>query len=104
MRQQDIDKITYAVGKSIREAVVYSGYGRLLGALLSRTGRRDIEENIKELCGDRAMKVIFYRFGLDGTGLKTLKEAGLKFGVTRERVRQIEAKGLEVMRFNIINK
>jgi len=38
------------------------------------------------------------RYGLDGTGEKTLEEVGNIYGVTRERVRQIEAKTLEKIR------
>ena len=38
------------------------------------------------------------RFGLDGGEMHTLEEVGKEFGVTRERVRQIEAKTLEKLR------
>jgi RNA polymerase primary sigma factor len=42
----------------------------------------------------RERKVIELRFGLKGEHPRTLEEVGLKFGVTRERIRQIEAKTL----------
>jgi len=42
----------------------------------------------------RERKVIELRFGLKGGHPKTLEEVGLAFGVTRERIRQIEAKTL----------
>jgi RNA polymerase primary sigma factor len=42
----------------------------------------------------RERKVIELRFGLDGEHPRTLEEVGQKFGVTRERIRQIEAKTL----------
>ena len=38
------------------------------------------------------------RFGIGGTTDHTLKEIGKEFGVTRERIRQIEAKALEKLR------
>ena len=38
------------------------------------------------------------RFGLGGTSEHTLQEVGETFGVTRERIRQIEAKALEKLR------
>ena len=46
----------------------------------------------------RERKIIEMRFGLaDGIG-HTLEEVGKEFGVTRERIRQIEAKVLQKMR------
>jgi RNA polymerase primary sigma factor len=42
----------------------------------------------------RERKVIELRFGLKGEHARTLEEVGQKFGVTRERIRQIEAKTL----------
>ena len=47
---------------------------------------------------DRERDVIRMRFGLDGERLHTLEEAGKKLGVTRERVRQVEAKALAKLR------
>ena len=44
---------------------------------------------------DRSREVIFSRFGLGTTEEEmTLEEIGLRFGVTRERIRQIESKAL----------
>jgi RNA polymerase primary sigma factor len=39
-----------------------------------------------------------FRFGLDGGSEKTLEEVGVKFGVTRERVRQIQNLALKKLR------
>ena len=39
---------------------------------------------------EREKKIIFSRFGLDGGKPKTLEEVGKKFGVTRERIRQLQ--------------
>jgi RNA polymerase primary sigma factor len=38
------------------------------------------------------------RFGLDGSAVHTLEEVGRMFGVTRERIRQIEASALQQLR------
>ena len=47
---------------------------------------------------DREQRVIALRFGLDGGRARTLEEVGDEFGVTRERIRQIEAKTLAKLR------
>ena len=47
---------------------------------------------------EREQKVLRYRFGLDDGKARTLEEVGVIFGVTRERIRQIEAKALRKLR------
>jgi len=47
---------------------------------------------------DKERKVIVYRFGLEGEEPKTLEQIGNIFGLTRERVRQIEAAALAKLR------
>ena len=47
---------------------------------------------------DREHQVLRMRFGLDDGRTHTLEEIGNQFGVTRERIRQIEAKALRKMR------
>jgi RNA polymerase primary sigma factor len=47
---------------------------------------------------DREATILRYRFGLDGGTEKTLEEVGAKFGVTRERVRQIQNLALKKLR------
>ncbi len=47
---------------------------------------------------DRERKVLRLRFGLDDGRARTLEEVGKKFNVTRERIRQIEAKALRKLR------
>jgi RNA polymerase primary sigma factor len=46
----------------------------------------------------REATILRYRFGLDGGTEKTLEEVGQKFGVTRERVRQIQNIALAKLR------
>ena len=64
-----------------------------------------IHEMLKEEIGDvlltltdREEQVLRLRFGLDDGSPKTLEEVGQMFGVTRERIRQIEAKALRKLR------
>lgn len=68
---------------------------------LEATNRQLIKENIHEMLNylsPRERKIIEMRFGLkDGVG-HTLEEVGHEFGVTRERIRQIEAKVLQKMK------
>ena len=57
----------------------------------------DIEEILSGL-SDREAKVIRMRFGLSNSRMMTLEEVGREFGVTRERIRQIESKALRNLR------
>ena len=53
----------------------------------------------------REQKILKMRFGLEDGRTHTLEEVGKEFGVTRERIRQIEAKSLEkIQTFEIISK
>ena len=55
-------------------------------------------EGVLETLTDREKKVLILRFGLDDGRARTLEEVGKEFDVTRERIRQIEAKALRKLR------
>jgi RNA polymerase primary sigma factor len=56
-----------------------------------------LNEVLSEL-GDRERRVVILRFGLENDRPMTLEEVGKEFNVTRERIRQIEAKALRKLR------
>ncbi|MEX2145085.1 MAG: sigma-70 family RNA polymerase sigma factor [Candidatus Spechtbacterales bacterium] len=64
-------------------------------------GRELLRERLDKIILDlspREQKILRMRFGLDDGITHTLEEVGKEFGVTRERIRQIEAKSLEKIR------
>jgi len=63
--------------------------------------RKLLKQQLREILVDlspREQKILKMRFGLDDGITHTLEEVGKEFGVTRERIRQIEAKSLEKIR------
>ena len=59
--------------------------------------RDEVNELLKNL-DDREAEIIRYRFGLDGYAPLSLKEVGLIFNLTKERIRQIEKKALQQLK------
>ncbi|MFM8230713.1 MAG: RNA polymerase sigma factor RpoD/SigA [Chthoniobacterales bacterium] len=59
---------------------------------------RDEIVDLLDVLDARERKIISYRFGLDGGRERTLEEVGKKFGVTRERIRQLQNIALLKMR------
>ncbi len=57
-------------------------------------------DSILQTLSEREKKILTMRFGLGGTKSHTLEEVGQEFAVTRERIRQIEAKALAKLRKN----
>ena len=61
----------------------------------------DLIHEVIGILDPRETTILRYRFGLDGGGEKTLEEVGQKFGVTRERIRQIQNVALGKLRKKI---
>lgn len=89
-------------------ATADEGSARLMAALFRRENRPCLCQPTKELTAvvlsalkglkPKEATVITSRFGLDGSGAKTLEKVGQRLGVTRERIRQIQVKALHRLR------
>ena len=68
---------------------------------------KDMRDEVGDLLAvldDRERRIINCRFGLDGAKTKTLEEVGEKFGVTRERIRQLQNIALRKLRRALAKK
>ena len=102
--KQDIASLDAAVGHDGEDE------DSVLGDFIEDEGRispedaaaaQMLKEQIAEILGslsEREQKVIKLRFGIGGGRPHTLEEVGAEFAVTRERIRQIEAKALRKLR------
>jgi RNA polymerase primary sigma factor len=66
--------------------------------LLRDKNLRDQVGELLDVLDDREREIIFQRFGLDGGNPRTLEVIGKKFGVTRERIRQLQNVALDKLR------
>jgi RNA polymerase primary sigma factor len=85
---QSTQLVNFLVDESIPEPVVAA----------SKQLLREQVRNALQFLSDRERQVLEMRFGLKDGKDHTLEEVGRKFGVTRERIRQIEAKALRKLR------
>ena len=79
------DDDTTEFGEIVGDAEALTPFERLRDKNL-----RDEVGDLLAVLDEREKKIIFSRFGLDGGKAKTLEEVGKKFGVTRERIRQLQ--------------
>jgi RNA polymerase primary sigma factor len=96
--------------RSFDAPIMYDKKERYLSEIIKDTSFAEPEEKIvddalREAIGrvletltDKEKAVIRYRYGLDGSEPKSLKEIGKKFNLTKERIRQIEKKALKRLR------
>ena len=86
-----------------------SEYGELIGdegatdpalALENKNMHTQLD-GLLDVLDEREQRIIDARFGLDGQNPMTLEEVGLEFGVTRERIRQLQNVALAKMRQNL---
>ena len=87
------------LGDFVADANVLSPEGNVESVML----REDIDSLLDDL-KERERQVIVLRFGLEDGHPRTLEEVGREFNVTRERIRQIEAKALRKLRNPVRSK
>ena len=103
---EEIDEKTEP-GKEIENNIIFLSKDDQEIGLDESVDKRDLKSSIDEVLGtltEREEKVLRLRFGLDDGRSQSLEEVGQAFKVTRERVRQIEAKGLRKLRHPIRRK
>ena len=83
-----------------KEWKMAANYGSLLSAIFNSDDQHSAEriEEVMKTLTEREEKVIIMRFGINGAKRASLEEVAKEFNVTRERIRQIEAKALRKLR------
>ena len=84
---------SHSFSEMVADESAFDPYEQLEGKTVT-----DMLQDMVKTLDDREATILRFRFGLDGGKEKTLEEVGAKFGVTRERVRQIQNSALKKLR------
>ena len=93
--------LSIIVGKNVDTPINYyvtAKYGDIIKKVNDIEYKGEQLEEVLQTLTPREAMVLKLRFGLDDGRPRTLEEVGKKFAVTRERIRQIEAKALRKLR------
>ena len=99
MPSKDADGV---VGQGITDGLPDNKTPRPDEELLAISETAKLIELLDDL-DERESKILRLRYGLDGGEPMTLKEIGKKIGLTRERVRQIEAEALNKIKEHVVD-
>ncbi|WAN63131.1 RNA polymerase sigma factor RpoD [Candidatus Phytoplasma rubi] len=88
------EEVDSSLGDFINDPNTISPHEYMLQEMLKKT----LDESLEEVLTDKEEQVLKMRYGLTDGHIYTLEELGNKFNVTRERIRQIEAKALRRLR------
>jgi len=91
--EQPLGEDDFSLSDTLEDDAVLAPSEAAARAMLAEALRSVLDE-----LSERERKVVSLRFGLDDGQARTLEEVGKEFGVTRERVRQIESKSLAKLR------
>ncbi|MDB6029353.1 MAG: RpoD family polymerase sigma factor [Verrucomicrobiales bacterium] len=100
MRPTSLDAPLGEDSHTVSEIVADENASTPLDTLAGKADTALIHEVLPTL-DEREQEILRQRFGLDGNDEKTLEELGVKFGVTRERIRQIQEIALAKLRRKI---
>jgi len=102
LRRRDRRMVISAIDE-VQDRLIDDPWAALVAELDAVTRTKYIAAAVERL-PERLATIIEGRFGLDGSGPRTLKQVARTLGLTRERVRQLEAKALQKLRYDLIHR
>lgn len=97
---QDPMSLSMAIGEdiSLEDTIAQEQEISMEEEIFREMGMKHVRELVEQL-DEREKSILKQRYGLDGSDIYTLEEIGKKLNITRERVRQIEKRTLEKLKF-----
>lgn len=97
---QDPMSLSMAIGEdiSLEDTIAQEQEISMEDEIFREMGMKHVRELVEQL-DEREKSILKQRYGLDGSDIYTLEEIGKRLNITRERVRQIEKRTLEKLKF-----